>query len=89
MKLKRNWELKIDPDICKDLSKFPKDYAKKILETIENLPSDHYFGDIEKIKGEKYLWRRRIGSYRIFYELYPDKNLIHVFWVERRTSKTY
>ncbi|MBU3965307.1 type II toxin-antitoxin system RelE/ParE family toxin, partial [Patescibacteria group bacterium] len=72
-----------------DLSKFPKDYAKKILEIIENLPSDPYFGDIEKIKGEKHLWRRRVSSYRIFYELYSEKNLIHVLWVERRTSKTY
>ena len=89
MNSKVNWVLKIDPDVYKDLAKFPKDYAKKILEIVENLPSDPYFGDIEKIKNEKYLWRRRIGSYRIFYELYPEKNLIHVLWAERRTSKTY
>jgi mRNA-degrading endonuclease RelE of RelBE toxin-antitoxin system len=89
MNLKRNWVLKIDPEVYKDLSKFPKDYAKKISEIIEKLPYNPYLGDIEKIKGEKHLWRRRIGSYRIFYELYPDKNLIHILWVERRTSKTY
>ncbi|MDP3052356.1 MAG: type II toxin-antitoxin system RelE/ParE family toxin [bacterium] len=89
MDSKGSWVLKIDPDVYKDLSKFPKDHAKKILGIIEDLPSNPYFGDIEKIKGERHLWRRRIGSYRIFYDLYPDKNLIHVFWVERRTSKTY
>lgn len=89
MNSKGNWVLKVDPDVYKDLSKFPKNYARKILAVIENLPFSPYLGDIEKIKGEKYLWRRRIGFYRIFYELYPDKNLIHVFWVERRTSKTY
>ncbi len=89
MNSKANWVLKIDPDAHKDLAKFPNDYAKKILEIIGNLPLDPYFGDIGKIKDEKYLWRRRVGSYRIFYELYPDKNLIHVLWVERRTSKTY
>jgi mRNA-degrading endonuclease RelE of RelBE toxin-antitoxin system len=89
MNSKENWVLKIDTDVYKDLSKISKDYAKKILVIIEDLPSNPYFGDIEKIKGEKHLWRRRVGSYRIFYELYPDKNLIHVLWIERRTSKTY
>jgi len=52
MNSKVNWVLKIDPDVYKDLAKFPKDYAKKILEIVENLPSDPYFGDIEKIKNE-------------------------------------
>jgi len=89
MNLKENWGLKIDSDVYKDLFKFPKNYSGKILGVIENLPVDPYSGDIEKIKGERNLWRRRAGSYRIFYELYPDKNLIHVLWVERRTSKTY
>jgi len=89
MNLKGNWVLKIDPDVYKDLSKFSKNYAKKILTVIENLTSNPYFGDIEKIKGEKYLWRRRVGAYRIFYELCPDRNLVHVLWAERRTSKTY
>ncbi len=89
MNSKVNWALKINPDVYKDLSKFSKDYAKKILDIIENLPSNPYFGDIKKIKGEKHLWRRRIGSYRIFYELCLDKNLIYVLWVERRKSKTY
>lgn len=89
MNLKKNWVLKIDRDVYKDLLRFHKDYAKKILNIIENLPSDPYFGDIKKIKGEKFLWRRRVGSYRIFYDLYPNENLIYALWVERRTSKTY
>ena len=89
MNSKASWVLKIDSAVYKNLSKFPKNYVKKILTTIENLSLGPYLGDIKKIKGEKYLWRRRIGFYRIFYELYPNKNLIHVLWVERRTSKTY
>ena len=48
-----------------------------------------YIGDIEKIKGESNLWRRRIGAYRVFYEIKQEERIVHVFWVERRTSKTY
>ena len=89
MTLNKNWVLQINPDVRKDLSKIPKKYTRKILDVIERLLLNPYFGDIEKIKGEKYLWRRRVGNYRIFYEVYPDKKLIYVLWIERRTSKTY
>ncbi len=89
MNLKKNWELKIDSGVYKDLSKFPKDYADKILDVILSFGSDPYLGDIEKIKGEENTWRRRVGAYRIFYEIYPEFNFIHVLWVERRGSKTY
>ncbi|PIQ07418.1 MAG: hypothetical protein COW72_00415 [Candidatus Nealsonbacteria bacterium CG18_big_fil_WC_8_21_14_2_50_37_10] len=43
----------------------------------------------KKMRGEKNVWRRRVGAYRIFYELIQKEKVIHVFWVERRTSKTY
>ncbi len=89
MNLNKSWVLKIDPDVYKDLSKIPKGYARKILEAMEILPSDPFYGDAEKIKGGKRLWRRRIGSYRFFYEIHSHEHFIHILWVERRTSKTY
>lgn len=89
MNLEKNWELKIDPGVHKDLSKFPKDYARKILEVILSFEENPYGGDIEKIKGEKSLWRRRVGVYRVFYEVNQELNFVHVLWVERRVSKTY
>ena len=89
MNLKENWGLKIDIGIYKDLSKFPNNHARKILEAIENFASNPYVGDIRKIKNEKNLWRKRVGNYRIFYEMHKDKKFIHALWVERRTSKTY
>ncbi len=89
MNLEKNWELKIDAGVYKDLSKFPKDYVGKILDVISAFVDNPYEGDIEKIKGEKSLWRRRVGTYRIFYEIYTEFNFVHVLWVERRGSKTY
>ena len=89
MNSKRSWVLEIDSDIHKYLPKIPSSDAQKILEAIELFVSNPFSGDIEKIKKEKYLWRRRIGSYRIFYEIYSVGKLVKVLWVERRTSKTY
>lgn len=67
----------------------PRDNAKKILSVIKLLPINPYFGDIQKMKGEDNIWRRRIGSYRIFYKLKLNEKIILVFHLERRTSKTY
>ena len=45
--------------------------------------------DIQKIKAEEDSWRRRVGSYRVFYEIISVENLIYVYEVKRRTSNTY
>ncbi len=89
MNLKRNWVLQVDPAVFKNLKRMPRKDVERILFIIQNLPSNPFTGDIQKMKGEKNVWRQRIGSYRIFYEILPDLNIIHVFRAERRTSKTY
>ncbi len=84
-----NWDLVLGDDAKKQLSRIPKDEAFRIGGAIEEIIVDPYFGDIQKIKGKKEIWRRRVGSYRIFYELYKTRRIIYVFEIERRTSKTY
>ncbi|MFA4890680.1 MAG: type II toxin-antitoxin system RelE/ParE family toxin [Candidatus Paceibacterota bacterium] len=64
-----NWGLKIRPKVYKELDKFPKKDAERIIFTIEQLPIDPYAGDIEKLESGDTIWRRRIGNYRIFYEI--------------------
>jgi len=84
-----NWELKIDASVWKVVKRFPRRDATAIAEVIRLLPDNPYAGDIRKIGGEEHVWRRRVGSYRISYELYPEQKLIVVFQVKRRTSNTY
>ena len=90
MNLNANWQLKIRDKVWKDVAEFPKKDQERIESVIENeIGLDPYFGDIKKMKGEDNSWRRRIGAYRIFYEIIPQEKTIYVFNVERRTSKTY
>jgi mRNA-degrading endonuclease RelE of RelBE toxin-antitoxin system len=53
------------------------------------LSRNPYGGDIAKLGGEEDVWRRRVGAYRVFYEVNQKKRVIYIFRVERRTSKTY
>lgn len=85
----KNWVLQIDPKVLKIVKRFPQKDTKRIVNVIETLPTNPYVGDIQKMAGEKSVWRRRIGSYRLFYELITEEKVIHVFLVERRTTTTY
>lgn len=48
-----------------------------------------FTGDIAKIEEKENGWRRRVGNYRIFYNIKTEKKVVEITEVERRTSKTY
>lgn len=89
MNSSKNWDLQIDSGVLKTLQKIPCGNAENILRVIKLLPINPYFGDIQKMKGEENVWRRRVGSYRLFYKIRNEDEIILVFNLERRTSKTY
>lgn len=84
-----NWVLIVDTIVYKRLRVFPKKDCERITMAIRGFVVNPYAGDIEKMEGEEDVWRRRVGAYRIFYEVSTKENVIHVFDVKRRTSKTY
>jgi mRNA interferase RelE/StbE len=84
-----NWELHLRNSAKKRLLRFPKEDQIYIAIGLRELATDPYLGDIKKMKGEENSWRRRIGAYRIFYEMIHQEKIIYVFSIERRTSKTY
>lgn len=89
MNSSRGWDLHIDSSVFKTLKRMPQRDAEVILEIIRLLPINPYFGDIQKMKGGDNAWRRRAGSYRIFYKIKTFEKVILVFHLERRMSKTY
>lgn len=89
MNLNINWGLRVRNGVYKTLSKFPHRDRERITEAIESLVLNPFVGDLEKMKGEDRTWRKRVGNYRIFYEIILEDKVIYVFRVERRTSKTY
>jgi mRNA interferase RelE/StbE len=89
MNSRKNWALQVDLPVYKFLSRISRKDSERILRAIERLPQDPFFGDIQKLKGEENVWRRRIGSYRFRFEVFNSRDLIRVFIVERRSSKSY
>ena len=55
----------------------------------EEMLTDPFSGDVKPLAGAEGHLRRRIGDWRIFFELLPEQRLIVVKSVQRRGSKTY
>jgi mRNA-degrading endonuclease RelE of RelBE toxin-antitoxin system len=53
------------------------------------MAADPFAGDVLKLEGEDDLWRRRVGSYRIFFDVDTAAKKVAVTAIIRRTSKTY
>ncbi|OHA03520.1 MAG: hypothetical protein A3C92_03520 [Candidatus Sungbacteria bacterium RIFCSPHIGHO2_02_FULL_53_17] len=85
----KNWVLQIDDAAYRFPKRILRKDAERLLSVIRDLPEDPFRGDIKKMKGEQNVWRRRIGDYRIHYELIAEEKIVHIFLVERRTSHSY
>lgn len=84
-----SWRLAVDPSAHRQLRRFPKKDAGRIRLALNALESNPFSGDMQKMKGEDSVWRRRVGSYRIKYELYVASRIIYVYEIKRRGSNTY
>jgi len=43
-------------------------------------------GDVLPLTGERAAFRRRVGHWRLFFDLNPERSLVDVVAIERRTS---
>jgi len=50
---------------------------------------DPLSGDIARLKNQPAAWRRRVGVWRIFFDLDPHLRVVDVVDIRRRTSTTY
>lgn len=83
------WQIQITSSARKQLRRIPVRDKERILDEIEMMKKNPYFGDIMKLEGKGSNWRCRIGNYRIIYELFLDEKQIFIYEIKRRTSTTY
>lgn len=82
-----NWTLVVTKPAQRDLERLPDRGRQRLLDALDALQADPFTGDIKRLQAPA--WRRRSGSYRIFYDLLIEKRLLVVTAIERRTSTTY
>jgi mRNA-degrading endonuclease RelE of RelBE toxin-antitoxin system len=83
------WTVIVAKAAKKQLARFPAKDQEKLAATIRTMADDAFSGDIIKLEGENNRWRRRVGSYRIFFTIDTSSKSVGVSAVVRRTSSTY
>jgi len=66
-----------------------KPERRQIDSVFSQMCDNPYHGDIRFLKGSNGGLRRRVGDWRIFYELEPEHKVIIVTAIKRRASNTY
>ena len=82
-----NWTLLVTKPARKALAKLPDKDQRHIQQALNATEAEPFSGDIKRLQPPG--WRRRVGNYRIFYDLFPDEKRVVVTSIERRTSTTY
>jgi mRNA interferase RelE/StbE len=83
------WNLVITAPAQKDFLKLPQRDQERVKAVLITMQDDPFQGDLKRLKGTSTAWRRRVGNYRIIYDLYFKERLIVVSAILRRTSTTY
>ena len=83
------WELLLAGPVRKALKRTPAADERRILAALDAMEHDPFSGDIVRLKAQPVAWRRRVGDWRILFDVDLDKRLVLVHDIVRRTSTTY
>lgn len=83
------WRLQIANRAQKELERLPASDQRRIIAALESMQNHPFGSDLARLKAERTTWRRRVGNYRIFFDLHPAQRVIDVVEIIRRTLTTY
>jgi mRNA-degrading endonuclease RelE of RelBE toxin-antitoxin system len=84
-----NSTLSIAPRARKALRRAQGDDRARLLAALDSLAEDPSAGDVAPLRHERSAFRRRVGDWRIFFDLSPRERVVNVVAIERRTTTTY
>ncbi len=83
------WNLQLSGPAQKDFQNLPRNDQMRVKAALIAMQNDPFQGDIKRLKGQPTAWRRRVGNYRIIYDLHVTERSIIIAGILRRTSSTY
>ena len=83
------WQLRIAKQAAIKLKKIPRKDQERIAGAIAEMRASPFRGDIARLSNASAAWRRRVGSYRIFFDVDAEGLFVDVTDIRRRTTTTY
>ncbi|MBW3670186.1 MAG: type II toxin-antitoxin system RelE/ParE family toxin [Acidobacteria bacterium] len=82
------YEVIVAASASREIEDLPRSVARRVYERLEALASEPRPHGVKKLKGERELWRIRVGDYRVVYAIDDDTRTIDVVRARHR-SKVY
>jgi mRNA interferase RelE/StbE len=82
------WTVVLAGPARKSLKRIPASDKTRIPAALAEMQQDPFQGDIRKLQGLPG-FRRRVGNWRILFEVILDRRQVVIAAIERRTSTTY
>ena len=82
------WTVVLAGPARKSLKRIPADDKARIMAALAAMQEDPFQGDIRKLQGLPG-FRRRVGNWRILFEVVIERRHVVIAAIERRTSTTY
>jgi mRNA-degrading endonuclease RelE of RelBE toxin-antitoxin system len=83
------WDLAITKPAERDLKALARRDLTRIDLAFEAMRLNPYSGDIKFLKGTSGVLRRRVGPWRVLFEVDQLKRIVIILGVKRRTTTTY
>lgn len=83
------WTIVVAKAAQKQLIRIPGKDVDKITAALRAMAVDPFQGDVLKLEGPEDRYRRRVGSFRIFFRVDKQSRTVSISAVVRRTSTTY
>jgi mRNA-degrading endonuclease RelE of RelBE toxin-antitoxin system len=83
------WTVIVAHSAHKQLAKLPAPERQRILDVLAEMERDPYSGDLKRLTNYGVAFRRRVGVYRILFDLNVEDAWIEVVSIERRGDDTY
>lgn len=83
------WQLQIASRARKALERLPARDQQRLVAALQSMHEDPFGGDIARLQARGSTWRRRVGNYRIFFDVDIESQRVDVTEIRRRTTVTY
>ena len=83
------WRVLAEARARKVIARAPRPDRERLQAVLKEMEHDPFAGNVVRLHDQPAAFRRRVGDWRLFFDVYPDNQLVRVRLVERRTTTTY
>ena len=83
------WKIRLAGRAEQALKRTAERDQERIVVALKDMTRKPFSGDVRRLKAQPFAFRRRVGPWRIFFDVDHENHVVEVVNIRRRTSTTY